>query len=126
MSSVVIGNGLKWIDSNTFAYCESLSTVVIGNGVVRIGDYAFYYCRALTSVTIGENVTELNNHAFYHCNAIKEFYCNAVMPPAINTGYEATFASAAYEATLYVPIRCSSKYSSSDWGKYFKSIKEFD
>ena len=126
LSSVVIGNGLKWIDSNTFAYCESLSTVVIGNGVVRIGDYAFYYCRALTSVTIGENVTELNNHAFYHCDAIKEFYCNAVMPPAINTGYEATFASAAYGATLYVPIRCSSKYSSSDWGKYFKSIKEFD
>lgn len=126
LSSVVIGNGLKWIDSNTFAYCESLSTVVIGNGVVRIGDYAFYYCRALTSVTIGENVTELNNHAFFHCDAIKEFYCNAVMPPAINTGYEATFASAAYGATLYVPIRCSSKYSSSDWGKYFKSIKEFD
>ena len=68
LSSVTIGNGVKFIESYAFADCNNLTSVTIGDSVTSIGNSAFYECRNLTSVTIPNNVTTIGASAFMYCD----------------------------------------------------------
>ena len=50
---IVIGEGVRIIEHNTFNTCEKLQTVVLPASVEEIGSQAFNDCVALTAVTIG-------------------------------------------------------------------------
>ena len=71
LTSVVIGNGLKAIEGNTFCGCTALTSVVIGDSVKTIGESAFYGCSSLTSVTIGSGVTTIGKDAFSRCSSLE-------------------------------------------------------
>ena len=47
LTSVTIGNSVKWIGYEAFMNCSSLTSVTIGNSVISIGVSAFLYCESL-------------------------------------------------------------------------------
>ena len=123
LTSVDIPDCVISIGEFTFKGCSSLTSVTIGDGVTSIGYYAFEDCSSLTSVTIGKGVTSINAGAFSDCSSLMDFYCYAVTSPAL---YNSPFSKYGEKVTLHVPAQCGTKYKSSDWGVYFKTIKEMD
>ena len=55
------------IKEGVFSYCSSLTSVTIGNSVKWIGGEAFMNCPSLTSVTIGNSVISIGVSAFHNC-----------------------------------------------------------
>lgn len=102
IKNVVIGEGVKTINDETFIYCYDLERVVIGdkvesigkkafNGCTKlrtiiipdsvktIGENAFYYCTSLYKLVIGKNVERIEKYAFYNCSSID----NVVIPDSV-------------------------------------------
>ena len=66
----VIPNTVRFIHSDAFRSCSSLTSVTIPSSVTSIGDYAFTYCSRLTSVTIPSSVTSIGDRAFCWCSGL--------------------------------------------------------
>ena len=69
LTSVIIGDGVKSIGKDAFAYIQALANLRLGNNLVSIGDNAFREC-GLTSITIPNSVTSIGNQAFYDCTGL--------------------------------------------------------
>ena len=127
LTELIIPDGITAIKDYAFCNCSSLTSVTIGVGVTSIGEYAFTDCSSLTSVTIGAGITSIGNRAFFGCSTLKNLYCYADNPPTLlssSSNYNTSFPIYGENTILYVPTRCGTKYKSSAWGSYFKSIKE--
>ncbi len=70
LSTYTIKDGTKWIGTNAFSGCRSLTSVTIPNSVTSIGSSAFSGCSGLTSVTIGNSVTSIGSIAFSGCRSL--------------------------------------------------------
>ena len=70
LSTCSIKEGTKWIGSDAFDNCSSLTSVTIPNSVTSIGMEAFSNCSSLTSVTIPESVTSIGHRAFSGCSSL--------------------------------------------------------
>ena len=68
--TVVYGDCVTSINSNTFANAASLTSVTIPNSVTSIGEQAFIRCVNLTSITIPNSVTTIGHDAFYQCTSL--------------------------------------------------------
>ena len=68
--SCEINANCKFILTNAFQGCSSLTSITIPEGVTSIGYYAFLGCSSLTSVTIPESVTYIGNSAFSRCSSL--------------------------------------------------------
>ena len=64
LTSVVIGNGVQYIEKEAFSGCSFLNSVVIGNSVMYIQESAFSFLPRLTSLVIGNNVGRIGKNAF--------------------------------------------------------------
>jgi hypothetical protein len=64
ITKVVIENGVTSVGNYAFTNAKKLTSVTIGNDVKFIGYNAFLDCGGLTSVTIGGSVTSIENYAF--------------------------------------------------------------
>ena len=83
---ILIGNGIKRIEYETFKDCINLTTVTIGSGVEEVGVRAFKNCKNLRSVTIPDNVTRIGKEAFKDCtNLISVTIGNGVKKIEKNT-----------------------------------------
>lgn len=91
---VVVEEGVTYIASHAFQYCESLETVslpstlteiggyafggsglksiVIPNSVTFIGGAAFVGCESLTSIDLGNGLQIIEGSAFIECPSLKE------------------------------------------------------
>lgn len=96
LTSIVIPDNVKTIQTWAFAWCSNLASVTIPNSVTSIGSGAFKLCTNLTSVTV-----------------------DIATPLSINN---TTFSNSA-NATLYVPSGSETAYSSADYWKDFKEIQ---
>lgn len=76
ITSVVIPEGVKRINSCAFRECANLTSVTIPNSVTEIGTYAFYKCNSLTSIEIPESVTSIGTGAFGQSNNLKTITIN--------------------------------------------------
>lgn len=126
----------EWYHSNPLAnggklYLngDELTELTIPESVTEINNFAFYGCDNIVKVIMGEWVTLIGAGAFTNCYNISEFYCYATTPPRLDYTWDSAgnYATAfgkngLYWATLYVPERCSSKYSG--WG--FRSVIEME
>ena len=119
LTSLVIGNAVKSIPNYLAKGQTKLKTVTIPNSVTKIWGSAFSDCIGLTSITIPNSVTEIGGWAFMGCTDLKKIYSFNPEPPVIA---EDTFSS--YDACLFVPKGCVSKYKEAEYWKNFKSIKE--
>ena len=87
LTSVVIPNSVKIIDSEAFMDCTSLKSVVIPNSVENINSGAFVNCSSLTSIELPNSLRELYNSPFSGCSSltsliipksVKRINCNPV------------------------------------------------
>lgn len=60
------------IGLRAFAYCFNLKTVVIGKGVRFINSQAFQSCTSLTGINV-QNVEAIGHFAFSHCTSMTSF-----------------------------------------------------
>lgn len=70
LTSVVIPNSVKTIDSEAFYECTSLKSVVIPNSVEHIRSGAFRDCSSLTSIELPSSLLELYNSPFSGCSSL--------------------------------------------------------
>ena len=123
LTSIVIPDNVTSLGYGAFIGCDNLTSVTIGNGITSIDGETFAACESLTTVTIGNSVNLIDSNAFSGCKALSDFYCNAIVPPAITTSSFHTYEN---KTCLYVPAGTISEYQSSDWSKYFQNIKEME
>ncbi len=71
ITSVVIGNNVKTIETNAFAGCSNLKNVTMGKNVSMIESKAFYKCKKLTKIVMGTKVTSIKASAFEGCTSLK-------------------------------------------------------
>ena len=71
IDTIIIGSGVKTIETYSFYGFVSLKRVVIGNGVEKINEKAFYKCESLEEVVFGSSITEIGARAFYKCESLK-------------------------------------------------------
>ena len=64
LTKVTIPSSADYIGYNAFDGCASLETVIIPDGVTTIGNKAFFGCTSLKNVTIPNNVTSIDDYAF--------------------------------------------------------------
>lgn len=118
LSSYTIQTGTRFIGSEAFYNCTSLSTITIPNTVEDIGSDAFMSCGNLESITIPENVTTIGDMAFYNCAKLKTITCKSIIPPVceyIVDDYKYNLIS------LYVPGESINDYKTADeWKKFYK------
>ncbi len=120
LTSVTIGNRVTTIDSSVFSGCSSLTSVTIPDSVTRIVSSAFEQCNSLASVTIGAGVENISEHAFRYCYFLKDIYCRAIVPPAINSNI---FEGIGIEAKIYVPNVSVEAYKMANgWKEYANQI----
>ena len=147
LASVTIPSSVTSIGSYAFKSCTSLTSVTIPSSVTSIGYHAFMSCTSLASVTIPSSVTSIGQYAFGDCtslvsvyivsrpildfrvfyksNNITDVYCLSETPPsASSSSYNSDmFSSSVYEnATLHVPLGCSSTYQSHSLWKQFYTV----
>ncbi len=82
IKSVVIPEGITYIDERAFYNCTSLEHVVLPKSLRSIGGYAFSWCPALKSIDLPEGLTTLIGTAFYE-TSIKKLY----IPKAVTEIY---------------------------------------
>ena len=72
ISSVSVGNGVSYIDNDTFQDCTSLETVTLGSGIQEIGYEAFEGCEKLQEIVFPEGLAEIDSYAFKGCGSLTE------------------------------------------------------
>ncbi len=72
--SLVIGDGVKWIDRYMFSGIRSLTDVYIGNNMREISLSLFSNNPSLREVTLGSNLLCIKENAFQNCQSLKSLY----------------------------------------------------
>ena len=119
LKTLSIPNTVIKIGQGAFEGCTGLTSLTIPKLVTKIGEGAFKDCTGLTSVTIPNSVTNISGKAFEGCTGLARVFSFNPEPPVIA---EDTFSS--YDACIFVPKGCVSKYKEAEYWKNFKSIKE--
>ena len=70
LTSIVLPNSVKTIESEAFSGCTSLKSVVIPNSVEYINSEAFKDCSGLTSIELPNSLLELYNSPFGGCSSL--------------------------------------------------------
>jgi len=83
LSSLTIGDNVKYIPSYAFRNCNNLSgKLVIPDSVVTIGVYAFHGCSGIDTLVIGKSVVNISISAFGGCSGLTG---NLVIPDSVVT-----------------------------------------
>ena len=76
--SVTVPSNVKRISENCFSHCKELETVIIENGVEYIESRAFYNAVSIGSIVIPESMVEIAYDAFEGTETIDEVFFNAI------------------------------------------------
>ena len=68
IASIVIGDGVTSLGTNSFYGLGNVVTATIGDGVTSIGNSAFESCDNLSTVTFGSSLETIGQQAFMNCN----------------------------------------------------------
>ncbi len=117
VTKVNIPGGVKDVPEKAFAFCQSLSQVTLANGPTSIGDEAFMYCTALKSIKLPATVKKIGKEAFYGCRNVRDFYCDAKVPPAADIDAFRDVKN----CKLHVPAGSEEAYKKAPrWQEFFK------
>ena len=104
VNDLVIPNGIKTINDNAFAYCNSLESIVIPSSVESIGISAFSWCNGVKSISISSDITSIGNYTFEGCSSL----ISISIPNSVNTIGSAAFAYCSKLASINIPDNVSS------------------
>ena len=100
IKTVVIGDSVRRVGEQAFAYCYNLTSVTAGDSLKEIGKGAFFMCGNLTSLALKEGVMTIGEEAFSCCNALK----NVSIPSTVTTIGKGAF-NACYSIThINIPM----------------------
>ena len=74
LTEIVIPDGVTYIGSYSFSYCDKLKSVTIPESVKTVGTLAFVSCTSLKNLTILSKIGYVMNSAFKYCNALEYVY----------------------------------------------------
>lgn len=119
LETIQIPSKISYIGASAFNYCTSLKTITFeGNSLTHIDNWAFSDC-PIKSIYIPASVIQIGWGAF-SCPQLQEIHMLGENPPTV--GNSSPFAN--FNATLYVPKGCATKYWATPiWGD-FKNIVE--
>ena len=124
LTSITIPDSVTSIGNSAFYNCSGLKNITIPDSVADIVNYAFENCSSLTRVTIGNGVTSIGEAAFNGCSSLTEVYCKPTTPP---TGGSSMFSGNASSRMIYVPTASVEAYkSASGWSTYKSYIVGHD
>lgn len=99
ITSVVINNTVKEIESCAFYQCTNLKTVIISDSVIKIAEAAFAYNRNLVKVNIPSELATIEKEAFCECIKIEEI----VFPEEITKIGEKAFLGCVGLKSITIP-----------------------
>ena len=70
ITSVIIGDNVKYLNNEVFADCVNLRSVVIGRSITEIDERAFAWCESLESVILPDALTVIDESAFWMCSSL--------------------------------------------------------
>ncbi len=108
VTSIVLPNGLKRIDSYAFNECKSLSSVNIPSSVTKIGSVAFGKCSALESITIPASVTDFSS----------AFYMSGLKRVTISNGIKTISAKAFEKCSSLESVNIPGSVTTIDFGAF--------
>lgn len=119
LETIQIPSKISYIGASAFEICTSLKTITFeGNSLTHIDNWAFSDC-PIKSIYIPASVIQIGWGAF-SCPQLQEIHMLGENPPTV--GNSSPFAN--FNATLYVPKGCATKYWAAPiWGD-FKNIVE--
>ncbi len=99
ITSCVINDKTKFIDSQAFWNCGELTSVTIGKGVTSIGYYAFDRCTSLTSLILPDQITNIEEGAFRDCHSLT----SVILPKGVTVISNATFKTCIRLTEITIP-----------------------
>ena len=119
LETIQIPSKISYIGASAFNYCTSLKTITFeGNSLTHIDNWAVSDC-PIKSIYIPASVIQIGWGAF-SCPQLQEIHMLGENPPTV--GNSSPFAN--FNATLYDPKGCATKYWAAPiWGD-FKNIVE--
>ncbi len=73
LTEITLGENLKDVGDEAFAYCKKLKNVKILSSKATFGKDIFTYCTALEDVYVADGVTALGEEMFAYCTALEGF-----------------------------------------------------
>ena len=98
ITSIVLPNTVKKIESRAFNHCAGLKSIVLPEGLETIEYSAFMLCENLETINIPNTITEIKSNAFYR-SGIKTF----TFPEKITEISEGILASCYQLESVYIP-----------------------
>lgn len=100
ITSVVMGDNVKFIDESSFEHCTNLISITISDSVFSIGDKAFQYCTSLVNIqTSNDNRFMVGDSAFQGCTSLAQLPLSNI----ISIGVSSFHGCTALPSTLYFP-----------------------
>ncbi len=99
LTSVVISDGIGYIDDRVFWGCSNIRSIQIPESVYRIRDYAFWKCSALTEITLPSKISEIAPYTFDDCTSLKSI----VLPENVTQIGEGAFYKCTALETITIP-----------------------
>ncbi len=118
LTSIIIPDGVTEMGDRVMQHCGALTSVKIGNGVKFIPECWAEFSENLEEVTIGKQVSDIYWRAFYGKN-IKHVYCHGKVPSGWNDSF---YDGLNPDAILHVCSNCENRYKNANGWKDFPTI----
>ena len=99
LSTVIMPNNIRGVDSSAFMNCSGLSSVTISNTIEYISDNAFNGCSGLTNPDIPNSVTWIDDWAFCGCTS----FTKVIIPESVTHLGMGVFANCSYLTEANIP-----------------------
>ena len=117
LTSITIPNSVTSIGESAFENCTGLTSITFPNSVTSIGNLAFNSCSGLTSITIGNSVTWIGDYAFRNCTMATSITCEATTPPLLGSSNDLSNVTA-----VYVPSESVEAYKNATNWSYYSDV----
>ncbi|MDE6268331.1 MAG: Ig-like domain-containing protein, partial [Muribaculaceae bacterium] len=104
ITSVVISEGVTFVDQLAFWGCSSLASIEIPQSVKSIGEGAFGWCSSLTSAVIPEGVTSIGNQFLLGCSSLT----TVVIPNSVTSIGDNAFYGCEKLTSIIIPDEVAS------------------
>lgn len=115
VTSVVIPDGVQFIDKGAFERCSGLLSITIPSSVTEIKEDAFFYCTGLQAMTIEDGLTTIAAEAFYHCTSLEAVSIPSGVTTIGSSAFYGCTALESIEVPSSVEEMCYNSFEETAW-----------